>query len=631
MTSNISSFEELKTAIENYNPFDLPATVRNQDIWGKGFPDIEKLNAHASDTILKAIKSVNYNGNITSIAMTAEKGIGKSHIISRVRKYLQKEGNSLFIYANASKFSDLNRVRYLFLQTIADSFSQVGNKKVSQWQELATAMLNRVVKKNISPEILVHHFPTLLSKKENLIDRLTNAIVQSNSEIVKNPYLVKAIFWTLSKSHALYATNWLAGNDLTDKIAIEMGLPNIDRKQKELKALDTVRQILSLASKYNTLLICFDELDGTEVNDNGYTKAQVIATQIIKSIFDEISLPKDSKGIVILTAMIRDTWKHQVKVLTGGVPDRVSAIQPIELKNLDSELTIELVQLWLRNYYNSQKLFPPNSVYPFQEKQLKLLGKEKPPVRKLLQWCRDNWGTIIDPVEAAYKKELPEVENSIEKWMEDKETIADALKFGYSHVIGKTIENVTIEKIETVKPKSKNKGYIDFKIVGKEDGKTVKIGVSVIQQSSGRGVGAGLKRLIDYETFDLTRGCLVRSKTINYKTRAGEYINQLLSEELGGEWVKLTAETIKPLLALLFVDRSRQEYELTQEEIADFIEKEKLAVDNYLIYEILSDPAREIPEGLIDEESIVIKELTEETTENIESLDLENIDSNLVA
>ena len=632
MTDNISSVEQLKEAICNYNPFNVPAIVKNQDIWGQGFPDIEKLNAHASDTILKAIKSVNYNSNITSMAMTADKGTGKSHIISRIRKLLQKENNSLFIYANASQFSDLNRVRYLFLQTIADSFSQVGNKKVSQWQELATGMLNRVLKKNIQPRSLVHNFPTLLSRNEDFITRLTNAIIQSNSDIIKNPYLVKAILWTLSKSHAPYAINWLAGNDLADKIAIEMGLPNIDRKQKELKALDTVRQILSLASKYNTLLICFDELEGTEISDNGCTKAQVIASELIKSIFDEITLPKDTKGIVILTAMLPDTWRHQVKILTGGVPERVSAITPVQLKHLDSELTLEIVKLWLRNYYSSHNLVPPHSVYPFQESKLKLLGKEKPTVRQLWEWCRNNWDIIPrPPVKPPYEKELIEVENSIAKWMEDKETIAAALKFGYSHVIGKTIENVAIEKIENIKPKRKNNGYIDFKIVGKEDGKTVKIGVSVIQQSNMRGVGAGLKRLIDYQTFDLTRGCLIRSKTVKSTTRAKEYLDRLLSEELGGELVKLTKEAIKPLLALLFVDRSREEYGITQKQIADFIEKEKLAAENYLICEILSDPAREIPEGLIDEENLVNEKLTEATTENIEDIDLEDIDNNLVA
>ncbi|MGK7875526.1 MAG: P-loop NTPase fold protein [Xenococcaceae cyanobacterium] len=628
MTNSASPLEALNAAIKKHNLFKKPAVVRNQDIWGKGFPDLTTLNVHASNAVLQAIKQVSYGGDVTSIAIVAEQGVGKSHVISRIRHRLQAEGGALFVYASASQFSDLDRIKYQFLQTFADSFRQVGSQGVMQWQELAVAMFNQATNKSFSPQYIIQKFPAWLKKYNNLMDVLINTVLQCKPHI-GNPDIVRAIFWTLSQSHAPFAIKWLAGNDLADAKATAMELPNPGIEVKNLKAFDTVGQILSLISDYSTLLICFDQLEGLEINESGYTKAQVVASELVSNLFESLNLATHSKGVVILTVMLPDTWKLKIKVLPGGVPVRVSPSNPIDLKHLDSELTVELVKLWLTEFYGSRNLVPPHPLYPFDENQLKRLGREKPPVRKVLEWCGENFVSgkpLVDPVESAYENELAELENSLEKYLENKKIIADAMRLSFSTVIGKTIEKVTIENIEDINPKSSNRGYIDFKIVGKEDGKTVKIGVGIIQQSGGKGVGAGLKRLIDYQKYDLTRGCLVRSKTVKANTKGQEYLDKLLSAELGGEWVKLTGEDIKPLLSILFVYSAREDYELSEEQIFDFLAKKKLAADNYLIREILSNPAGQIPEGLVDEDNLDDNDqMIPDTTNDADDIDIDSL------
>lgn len=90
-----------------------------------------------------------------------------------------------------------------------------------------------------------------------------------------------------------------------------------------------------------------------------------------------------------------------------------------------------------------------------------------------------------------------------------------------------------MERIETtVTSKQTNKRYIDFKVIGKEQAQKVKIGVGIIQDPAGAGIQAGLSRLVDYEKYDLTRGCLVRSKSISQTAKkAQEYKKQLLEEK----------------------------------------------------------------------------------------------------
>jgi hypothetical protein len=610
----------LNEAILSYNPFNKPAIVTNQDVWDKGFPDVVTLNAHASDAVFQAIEQVRKGQcKVTSIAITAEPGVGKSHIISRIRHRLQAEGGALFVYAR--KHGNLNLIKYQFLQTLADSLDHTGSQGVTQWQELAAAMANQVWKslnpnaEFVAAKRVVETFNNpngAASKNTKWVDRLTSEFRKVKRA---DPDIIRAIFLTLSENYAPYAIKWLSGKSLAEAKANELQLPNpeYDDQDKEAEAFETVRQILDLISEYNSLIICFDELDALEVNDAGFTRAQVVAS-FIKDLFDNIS-----RGVIV-SVMMPDTWKDKIKKFSeaSGIPARVSATrpEPIALDYLSSDSLVSLVTLWLDDFYKERNLVPLNSTYPFEETKLRELGKQKPTVRKVLRWCADNFKTLdgdksdnsdgdgaevkYNPkqVKLAFEKELRE---DFGDYLEDLALLQDALWFGFFCLIDKTVEKVLVQEITNIEPKRDNGGYINFKVIGKENGKTVKIGVSILQESHGKGVTAGLKRLVQYKKFGLTRGCLVRSKNINPRWAAQGLLNQLLSRELAGEWVVLKPEEVKPLIAILSVYASRDDYDLSEEQIFDFVDETGLAVHNALLKEILSDPSGQIPTGVVDE------------------------------
>ncbi len=248
------------------------------------------------------------------------------------------------------------------------------------------------------------------------------------------------------------------------------------------------------------------------------------------------------------------------------------------------------------------------------------LVRVRPTVRSVLKWCAENFvpnepiiddptnsttnttttwtSTTIHPVKPYFDNELANVEVSIDSLMEEEVTIADALWLAFNSLIDETVEGVTIKDIEEIEASSADKGFIDFRIVG--NNRKVKIGVSVVQQD-GRFIGAALKRLIDYRKFDLTRGCLVRSKNINPGAALARQHLRILLKEKGGEWVGLQSKDIKPLLAIFFVWSNKDSYELTEEQIFDFIEEKQLAINNPLIREILSDPSGQEPTNLTDD------------------------------
>ncbi|HEY9596718.1 MAG TPA: P-loop NTPase fold protein [Cyanophyceae cyanobacterium] len=611
-----SSIEELKNAIKADNPFDRPLFVKQEDIWGRGFPDVLSLNAHASDAIFEAIEKVRIGKRSTiGITVTAERGLGKSHVISRVRHRLQMDGAALFVYM--SEYSNLDQINREFLQTLAQSLRRTGSQEVMQWQEVATALLSEVFKKEFQPKQMVDVvFPNQIAKflaegkkPVDLVDKLRDSILKIKQDI-EDPYLVQALIWTLSKPYAMFATTWLAGKSLAQTQAEAMGLPASSNEDEETESLHIARRILNLIGHYKTVVICFDELDGVGVNQQGFTRAMVVS-----GLGKDIA--NDFKRGVLLTAMYPITFKDEVKTMPAAeaVVDRI-AEKVVDLKPLNPDNVVALVTEWLRDFYNERGLIPPYPTYPFEETRLRDIGEERPIVRQVLKWCAENFkiseeSNVSVPkkskVEIAFEKELADLEWAIDDYLEDKDTLSNALKLGFQSLIGtnKLVERVEIIAVEEIDAKGSDKGHINFKIVGRElinvRKLTVKIGVSVVQQSNGRAIASTLQRLKDYEKFDLTRGCLVRSKSINPTAKqAFDFLKELLQNK--GEWVLLMAEHVKPLLALLFIRNHIDDYELTEKEIFDFADQTNLVSENPLIREILSKPTGKIPQDALNEE-----------------------------
>ena len=638
-SSPVSPIEALNVAIQSHNPFSNAGIVKEQDVWGKGFPDVPTLNAHASDTVFQAIEQVRTSQSsqdkVTSIAITAEPGVGKSHIISRIRHRLGREGGALFVYASLDNYKDLNLINYKLQQTLAESLLHTGSQEVMQWQEVATAIANEGFKainpdaQSLSPEELVSRFDKVyanwLTKNRNLMNTLTKQVLKTKPNA--DPYIVRAILWTLSQSQAPFAIKWLSGDELAQSNADVLGLPNPNKtsKEKENDALRNIQQTLNLVSYYNPVIICFDEIDViNDSTDDGFPTAMVIA-DLVKRLYDTLHQSELGQGVVFLTVMLPVTWAQKVNEIPGGTPERISTYtkrKPINLNYINGDSLVELVTLWLKEFYEARNLTPPHPVYPFEEAQLREFGKRGLTVREALRLCAENFKVDMPqlPKEPVKRFELAltsETEADIGDYIEENSLIADALRFGFQTLKGETLEGetstgeklqeVTIEDVVEVEPKSSNQGWINFKVIGKEKSKDFKIGVSVLQHSNGKTVGAGMWRLTNYEKFDLTRGCLVRSKEKKILKRwdAYGYLNQLI-EKMGGEWAYLTAEEIRPLIDIYSVYQKRDRYQLNEEQVLEF--SKPLILENTLLREILSNPSGEIDEDTIEEDIQLIED-----------------------
>jgi hypothetical protein len=598
------SNDRLKEIIENNNPFS-EYIVRTEDIWKKEFLDETSLNYPASNLVFQSVEKLERGElNVIGITLRAEKGVGKSHLISRIRHRLQESGNALFVYMG--NYGNLNDIKSEFLKNLAISLKEIGSQDATQWQELATAILNDVFKKNNRPREFVNFFTNKIQENPKFIDLLTEKICTVKTNI-NNPSIIQAILWTLSPGDAPYAINWLAGNNLTQSRSDKLDLPNSTQEDRSFESFDNSCAILSLISQYKSIVICFDQLEGVEISDAGFTKAQVVA------MFG-MDLYNNLRRGVLITAVYRDIWTQQIKVLPSAeaVVDRIGQ-EIVDLNFLNSDGAVALVKRRLTNFYTKHQITPPSELYPFDESVLREKGKQKASARDVLQWCQKNWNnqpaiSPIDLVKKAYEQELRSLKP--EEFMDDKNKISKALSFGFDRLVGKTFAGVTVNGIDRdVAPKASNKNYIDLRILCTENDRDVKIGVAIVQYPTGNGIQAGLSRLVKYQEFDLTRGCLLRSKEISPNAKKAKDLVDRLLKELGGEWPPMKVEDLKPLIAIRSVFDAKEDYDLTESEIIKFVEDTNLACENLLLLDILSDPSGEIPEDLINEdEEIAISE-----------------------
>lgn len=650
-----SSIEQINTAIKSQNIFKNIGVFRSDNVWGQGHPDVVSFNAHASDTVFQALDHVrqDYNQKVTSLVFTATPGQGKTHLINRIRRRLINENDTIFIYANVLNFTDLDQINFYFQQTIVDSLSRSNSQEITQWQALASTIVNSVLPNSKQPQVLINQFDKVyqdgLQKGSNLIDLLIRKL---NIPNYISPYIVRAILWMLSPRVSSYAERWLAGEILEASHAEYLGIPtSINGNQdQESSASNVVKQTLNLIGRYSSIIICFDELDTAEnYNDQGLRTDQVVAF-LVKSLYDTLEQSNLSNGVVILMVMLPDSYRNLFdSIPSGGIRERLCTFtqnKPIELDFIvEPNSIIELVTLYLNHFYQKRQLIPPEHIYPFSTDQLtKYVKVNRPTMREALKWCAENFKidetdllpeSPNDRIELALSREN---DINLSETLEDSQFIGNVLRFGFTAIIGQSLSgetptgdqlnNVIVQEIVDIAPKSKNNDWINFKIIGTEQDQPFKLGVMVLQHTHGLSVGAGMHRLVDYKTFDLTRGCLVRSKLRKIKSHWDSYeLLRKLVKQQGGEWVDLELENIELLIKLYIVNEQKDIYNLTDDQVLSYVQERMIT--NPLLLEILSPPSGNIEKiKVIDPVDLELIKIFSQFNNKSDFDDVEENDSN---
>ncbi len=633
---SISLLQEIHEAIATDNPFVRPPVVTDQDIWGEPFPDLPTLNRHASDAVLELLTANSYHPKLTSIAITGSTGTGKSHLIGRIRHHLKTHPGNLFIYTSLGQYTDANLLRYQFQQTIVNGLRQKGSQGVMQWWQLAAEIANQTLKV-VNPEARVFHPLELvknlqgnnLAKNQIWINQLTEAFFRIKPNIGE-PDILRGIIWTLCNAQTPYALKWLAGHPLTAEKAEQLGLPNHTDKYRDTDAWETVVQLLTLISDYYGVIICFDRVESRDKGEAGLKRERIVAS-LVKRLFDTIPRSQLKHPLILLTVMTPQTWHNKVLNLPQGIPSYLSDMgEPIRLRPMVDEEIVQLIALWLQNFYQTYQLTPPTPVYPFDADQLKALGREQLTVRQILAWCADNVQSVeVSPAEQIERlfaransldhEGLSEAE--VDRALTDRPLLTDILEFSLELAIGQTIGGVTLEGVDRLH--SQKGKYIQLRAIAKENGQIVKIGIAIAPQNHPQSLCASLKRLVEYEKFDLTKGCILSAENPAIPThwQAYGYLTKLCFQ-MGGKWVKLQPADLKPLLALWQVYQQRSDYGLTAEQVYQFARSRQIIPKNPLLWAIITNSTPAIAPNSLEEKPLQDLLISEYSYFDLAPLDL---------
>lgn len=601
-----SSIQAINAAMQKDNPFEGRSTVSEREIWGRSNPDLLELNIHASTVIWQAIEQVGSPlHSARSIAFLAESGMGKSHVLSRIRHQLQARGNGLFIYINAQQFTDTSLIRQQFLYAIVNSLKYAGSQGIMQWQELALFPLERALSisrpesTSLDPKRLIEKLNEQpLVKNQAWVNQVTDILFKAQPDI-ENPDLLRAIVWMLCNSQAPYARHWIAGRAIANWKLDEVGLSDRAGENREASAWEMTVQLLQTISQYLPVVIAFDRLEVNDINEAVVKKEQVVAS-LIKRLSDRLHQMQYPYGVVLVSTMTPMTWYEKMQPFLGKFSSSVSGpMEPISLSSIDSHTLSEVLKQWLLDFYLEKHLIPSNPLYPFEYYQLQALIRENLSLKDAIDWFGDNFKPIeVDPIEQVERvfQQLLDRDGSIDLYSDLN--IANALSFSFRNLIGKTIAQFKIETVtDEIEPKQENQNYIQFKIVGIQKKRRSSIGIAVSQSRHGRTVGAVLKRLVRGDVFGLSRTCLIRSKTLKISPTWKAYPEfETWQNRDRGRWVDVNLKEMVPLLALCEMYDRCHLYQLTKAQILEFIDRSQILDNHPTLVAIVQPPPDRTPE-----------------------------------
>jgi tRNA A37 threonylcarbamoyladenosine biosynthesis protein TsaE len=597
------------------NPFRQKPIVSKDEVWGEVMTDLANLNSHVDQNIHQAISDVrNKYTHKVGIVVKGDVGTGKSHVIHRIRKTIENEIKCIFAYI--PPYSHASRINSHVRLYLALSLNERDSNGITQWQKLAAAVIKTLegtdfetkykqyIEKCSKPDELRKYIITTHKRNElvEFFDSLVEAILENQPKLDFN--FLKAALFLLLKTAPLAQVGlaWMIGEDFPG--TKEAGLTEFSPEQHEGKSTWMIQQICGLAEVISSpMLICFDQLDCAPAsNDSGDSPAMIVA-KCIDQIYFQCS------NVILLCCAISTMWTEIVE-LGGGISERVGE-RSVSTKPPNAEQMLELVKLRLDWFYRQKNLDPSlyPYLYPLHEGEIKKLALRGTGSRDLMKWCADKFESAsesvdsppkVDPLEKRQKEFLEVYNELLQRRISVPVDDDDKLGSVISNTMRMIPSGGTADVIVTDVKSFDSPSYALHMIISGYDSlhnKKVEIGVRVCQTKTAKTFNAVMKRLVDYEKYQLTRGCLIRSAHVLPSWKVGTQLKQQLERDQAGEVVALKKEEIKPLVVIQRIYEEAGNGSaadslngFTKEEVIYFVKELRLVAENPLICEILSAP-----------------------------------------
>lgn len=504
--------------------------------------DVPAINDDAFQQVLRTMADVRASRQSHGLLLAGEPGSGKTHLLNRVRRWIQQDEHAWFVYVLPITAPD--RVYRDVLQATAGDITRSAPETHGITQ-LAVAVA-RLFMSDVNAPIrdiaawwrrVMDEYPA----GDALAEFLTRHLGAYVLPLSLDGSVVRVIAQFLAARNRGAARDWLLGRSLPDETLAALGVAfNLDEESTALTALST---LIRLGSDFSTVVFAFDQIEGLQIDPedrSGLLAYAHAATQLL-ALHENVA--------IVTCAQVHFVGKLEEIVgvaLFQRIAERKSSLKlvtPAEAMSLvgqrvRTDADIEQVRVF-------EKAKDADGVWPLTRSQIELLSIPSVSARRLLMGCRelfDGWQQqeVRAPIEAPPPQSLDEVwEAALNEERERPAGIDDGVII--DGLIRAATDRVHAERATKIR---------DVDVVMHRDGKS--IAVAVCNAENMTSLASRLKRLGQLQAqkkFDQL--VVVRDQRLPIKGGA-KATQQRLRElaEGGARVVRLSAEAYAALAAL---------------------------------------------------------------------------------
>jgi hypothetical protein len=348
--------------------------------------DVPAINDDAFQHVLRTIGDVRATRQSHGLLLYGEPGSGKTHLLNRVRRWIQQDEHAWFVYVLPITAPD--RVHRDILQATAGDITRSA-PEMHGLTQLAVAVA-RLFMSDVNAPIrdiaewwrrVMDEYPAGDALAEYLIKHLDIFVLPLNLD----GSVVRVVAQFLAGRNRAAARDWLLGRSLPDETLDALGVAfSLDEESTALTALST---LIRLGGEFSTVVFAFDQIEGLQIDPDDRTGLLAFghaATQLI-TLHDNVA---------VVTCAQLHFIETLERILGKALYDRV-AERRCDLKLLTTAHATQVVQQRLRSDVDLEqvrvyeKATNTDSVWPLTSTDIQLLSHPIVSARTLLVRCRE--------------------------------------------------------------------------------------------------------------------------------------------------------------------------------------------------------------------------------------------------
>ncbi|MDQ3280187.1 MAG: ATP-binding protein [Acidobacteriota bacterium] len=504
--------------------------------------DVPSINDSAFQHVMRTIREVRETKRSHALLLAGEPGSGKTHLLNRVRQWIQQDERSWFVYILPITAPD--RVYRDLLQATAGDLTRSA-PETHGVNQLAVSVARLFMSDIHAPLRDIATWWQRVHEKYSDGDSLTEFLLKGLDTFVValglDSSVVRVIAQFLAGRNRASARDWLLGRSLPEETLTTLGVRfNAD---EESTARDTLSTLIRLGSEFFTVVLAFDQIEGLQIDPDDRTALLAFGHALAQLLGTHGNLAVITCAQVYFVAQLDAILGRALFDRVGERQSRLSLLtveQAKELvkRRLRTDTDVEQVRLY-------EKVRDADPLWPLKTSEIEILATPHVSARTLLTRCRelfDAWQERTEEPSPAPKASLQDTwDAALEEERQRPTSVVDEGVIIDGLIRATATERVKAERATKIK---------DIDVIIQREGGPV--AVAVCNTENMTSLASRLKRLREMQSQNRFRELVViRDQRLPIKATAKAAQQRLRDlSDAGARVVRLSAEAYAALAAL---------------------------------------------------------------------------------